>query len=79
MSDQNIDLFCDILIFLDVHIHLPDAFIQSNLQCIQAMHVLYMCSLGIEPTTFLRCYRNALPLSHRNTDVPVYMSVCHFY
>ncbi len=34
--------------------HLADAFIQSDLQCIQAMHLycLYVCSLGIEPTTF---------------------------
>ncbi len=35
--------------------HLADAFIQSDLQCIQVKHFLfgqYMCSLGIEPTTF---------------------------
>ncbi len=34
--------------------HLADAFIQSNLQCIQAIHVYcqYVCSLGVEPTTF---------------------------
>ncbi len=35
--------------------HLVDAFIQSDLQCIQVKHFLfgqYMCSLGIEPTTF---------------------------
>ncbi len=34
--------------------HLADAFIQSDLQCIQAIHLFYcfvsMCSLGIEPT-----------------------------
>ncbi len=35
-------------------LHLPDTFIQSDLQCIQVIHVFcqYMCSLGIEPTTF---------------------------
>ncbi len=37
--------------------HLADAFIQSDLQClcIQAIHFYcqYVCSLGIEPTTFL--------------------------
>ncbi len=35
--------------------HLADAFIQSDLQCIQAIHLYcqYMCSLGIEPTTFV--------------------------
>ncbi len=33
--------------------HLADAFIQSDLQCIQAIHFCqYVCSLGIEPTTF---------------------------
>ncbi len=35
--------------------HLADAFIQSDLQCIQVIHFFcqYMCSLGIEPTTFV--------------------------
>ncbi len=35
-------------------LHLSDAFIQSDLQCIQAIHLYfqYVCSLGIEPTTF---------------------------
>ncbi len=32
-------------------IHLADTFIQSDL-CIQAIHFFYVCSLGIEPTTF---------------------------
>ncbi len=33
--------------------HLADAFIQSDLQCIQVIHFFVsMCSLGIEPTTF---------------------------
>ncbi len=34
--------------------HLADAFIQSDLQCIQVIHFycLYVCFLGIEPTTF---------------------------
>ncbi len=34
--------------------HLADAFIQSDLQYIQAIHFYcqYMYSLGIEPTTF---------------------------
>ncbi len=34
--------------------HLADTFIQSDLQCIQAIHFFYqyVCSLGIEPTTF---------------------------
>ncbi len=33
--------------------HLSDAFIQSDLQCIQVIHCFcqYVCSLGIEPTT----------------------------
>ncbi len=34
--------------------HLADAFLQSDLHCIQAIHLYcqYVCSLGIEPTTF---------------------------
>ncbi len=34
--------------------HLADAFIQSDLQCIQdyTFFYQYVCSLGIEPTTF---------------------------
>ncbi len=39
--------------------HLVDAFTQSDLQCIQAIHFCqYVCSLGIEPTTF--CAANAM-------------------
>ncbi len=40
--------------------HLADAFIQSDLQYIQAIHLFYqyVCSLGIEPTTF--CAANAM-------------------
>ncbi len=39
--------------------HLADAFIQSDLQCSQAIHsFISMCSLGIEPTTF--CAANAM-------------------
>ncbi len=45
-----------------LHLHLADAFIQSNLHCIQSIHFIlffqYMCSLGIEPTTF--CAANAM-------------------
>ncbi len=34
--------------------HLADAFIQSDLQYIQVIHFCqYVCSLGIEPTTFV--------------------------
>ncbi len=34
--------------------HFADAFIQSDLQCIKVIIFFcqYMCSLGIEPTTF---------------------------
>ncbi len=40
--------------------HLADAFIQNNLQCIQVILFFhqYVCSLGIEPTTF--CTANAM-------------------
>ncbi len=54
-------LFQNMLASLYIHLHLnlSDAFIQSDLQCIQAIHFChYMCSLGIEPTTF--CTANAM-------------------
>ncbi len=47
--------------------HLADAFIQSDLQSIQAVHVfINMCSLGIEPTTFalLTQYSTTEPQEH---------------
>ncbi len=49
--------------------HLADAFIQSNLHCIQAIHFFYQYvrSLGMNPRPFA-LLRNALPLSHRNLD-----------
>ncbi len=36
------------------YLHLSDTFIQSDLKCIQAIHLYcqYVCFLGIEPTTF---------------------------
>ncbi len=52
--------------------HLADAFIQSDLQCIQAIHIFlfyqYVCSLGIEPMTF--CAANAM-LYHWATGTSV--------
>ncbi len=45
-----------LVINFEIHhyLHLPDVFIQSDLQCIQAIHLYcqYVCSMGIEPTTF---------------------------
>ncbi len=50
--------------------HLADAFIQSDLQCIQDIIFFYqyVCSLGIEPTTF--CTANTM-LYHWATGTPV--------
>ncbi len=55
--------------FTFTFMHLADAFIQSDLHCIQAIHFfcLYVCSLGIEPTTF--CAANAM-LYHWATGTP---------
>ncbi len=40
--------------YIFTFMHLADAFFQSDLQCIQAIHLYcqYVRSLGIEPTTF---------------------------
>ncbi len=55
--------------------HLADAFIQSDLQCIQAIQFFVsMCvpwELNPQP---LRCKRNALPLSHRNTGTEFHIN-----
>ncbi len=56
-----------------LHLHLSDAFIQSNLQCIQAIHFCqYVCSLEIEPTTF--CVADAM-LYHWATGTAIRMRV----
>ncbi len=48
--------------------HLADAFIQSDLQCIQDIYFCqYVSSLGIEPTTFRAA--NAM-LYHWATETP---------
>ncbi len=55
MLQQNYIVLLDLLTFT----HLADAFIQSDLHCIQAIHVfISMCFLGIEPTTF--CVADAM-------------------
>ncbi len=49
--------------------HLADAFIQNDLQCIQVIHFLSVCvpwELNPQP---LHCERKALPLSHRNIHI----------
>ncbi len=39
-----------------LHLHLSDAFIQSDLQCIQAIHVLSLCVFpGNRTHNLLRC------------------------
>ncbi len=50
----------NIFIFTFTFMHLADTFIQSDLKIIQAIIFFnqYMCSLGIEPTTF--CAANAM-------------------
>ncbi len=51
-----------IRVHLFTFMHLADTFIQSDLQCIRAIHLFifyqYVCSLGIKPTTF--CAANAM-------------------
>ncbi len=54
-------------------IHLADAFIQRDLQCIQAIHVLSVHVFsGNRTHNLLCCWRNALPLSHRNMRIQTY-------
>ncbi len=54
--------------FTFTYMHLADTFIQSDLQCIQAIHYFSLCVFpGNRTHNLLRCLLNALPLSHRNT------------
>ncbi len=64
------DCPCDnMLLNIYIYAFSRDAFIQSDLQLYSGLHSgQYLCSLGIEPTTFC-CWRNALPLSHTGTCV----------
>ncbi len=52
--------------FLFIFMHLADAFIESDLQCIQSITFFhqYVCSFGIEPTTFCAAVPNAEPQEH---------------
>ncbi len=50
-----------LLIVIDLHVYLADAFIQSDLQCIQVIHFLSVCVFPGNRT------HNLDPLSHRNT------------
>ncbi len=66
-----------------IFMHLADAFIQSDLQYIQAIHFFYqyVCSLGIEPTTF--CAANAMLYhwatgTHAFCMIPLILVKLHF-
>ncbi len=56
--------------------HLADAFIQSDLQCIQAIHFfLSVCVfLGIKPTTFalLTQWSTTEPQEHNTNNTNIY-------
>ncbi len=67
-----------IIAYLHLHyMHLADAFIQSDLQCIMVIHFCqYMCSLGIEPTTF--CAANAMLYHWATGTFMAYMLGCDF-
>ncbi len=73
-------------------IYLSDAFIQSDLLCIQATHFLIsmwcdVCSLGIEPTTF--CAANAMlyhwatgthnQMTHNSNNIVLHVSRIRLY
>ncbi len=59
-------LFCGVYTF--IFMHLAVTFIQSDLQYIQAIHILVSTCVPWESNSQpLRCQRNALPLSYRNS------------
>ncbi len=66
-------------LFTCTFMHLADCCIQSDLQCNQAIHFFcqYVCSLGIEPTTF--CAANAMlyhwPTGRQYTLLKVFTNI----
>ncbi len=66
-SSQFYQTFTITFTFTFTFMHLADAFIQSDLQAIHLFYQ-YVCSLGIEPTTF--CAANAV-LYHWATGTPI--------
>ncbi len=59
---------CDAFTFT----HLTDAFTQNDLQSIQAIHFYcqYVCSLGIEPTTFALLTQCSITEPHKHIYQP---------
>ncbi len=61
--------------------HLADTFIESDLQCIQAIHIYfcqYVCSLGIEPTIFVQPTQCSTtePQEDDGTLLSIYGTLC---
>ncbi len=64
LVDRESSLAWDTFTFMN----LADAFIQSDLQSIQAIHLLSVCVFPVNWThNLLHCKCSALPLSHRNS------------
>ncbi len=60
--------------------HLADAFIQSDLLCIQAIHVFVStCSLGIEPTTYALLMQCSTTEPHEHLCIPLVYTSFLFY
>ncbi len=77
-------LYCSIVVFYIMLyftfflMHLADAFIQSDLQYIQVIHFHlghYVCSLGIEPTTF--ALLTQCSTTEQQEHVTCHNIVCH--
>ncbi len=65
-----ISSFLNSRLFL-IHLHLSDAFIQSDLQCIQVIHVLNACSLNPQPFVLLTQCSTTEPKERYNIIIAV--------
>ncbi len=58
---------CKLISFPFTFMHLANAFIQSDLQCIHVIHFHQYVFPGNRTHNLWHCWRNALPLSHTGT------------
>ncbi len=87
---------CKLISFPFTFVHLADAFIQSDLQCIHVIHFhQYVCSLGIEPTTFGTAeamlyhwaiqehlshnYKKSVRIARKNSQLTILFYLCQWW
>ncbi len=68
------NIYYEVYLWIFTFMHLADAFIQSDLQYIQAIHILSVC---VFPGNWTHNLCTALPLRHRNLALNI-MHYIHY-